>query len=166
MTTTTTTTPSDLATHDGSLGHQIDHAAWNIIDTLDFTLLKSKLCHEEGEGWAPDWADRTITKYKRWLYLILKNPTIRLVPSKHIDTVWHHHILDTNAYLRDCNHVFGYFLHHFPYYGLRGDADADSLNQSFLRTMQMYRETWLEEMTFDASAVCSDGQGNCDHSPK
>ena len=41
------------------------------------------------------------------------------------------HILDTRAYSRDCEFLFGRFLHHFPYFGMRGDADRAALDRTF-----------------------------------
>jgi hypothetical protein len=47
--------------------------------------------------------------------------------AKIVDEIWHQHILDTHAYHRDCDAIFGSYLHHFPYFGMRGDADAQAL---------------------------------------
>ena len=35
-------------------------------------------------------------------------------PTKLMDTIWHHHILDTKNYHNDCNNIFGFYLHHKP----------------------------------------------------
>lgn len=37
------------------------------------------------------------------------------VPSEHIDTVWHAHILHTRNYQAFCTQCLGFFLHHTPY---------------------------------------------------
>jgi hypothetical protein len=42
-------------------------------------------------------------------------------------------------YAEDCHKVFGYFLHHYPYFGLRGEKDAANLAKAFA-TMQTLRE--------------------------
>ena len=41
-----------------------------------------------------------------------------------MDAFWHQHILDTVAYQRDTVQIFGYFLHHFPYFGIWAAKDA------------------------------------------
>ena len=42
-----------------------------------------------------------IEEYRRMLFLMQKYPDQPAVPSKHVDLVWHEHILDTAAYKRD-----------------------------------------------------------------
>jgi putative hemolysin len=44
-------------------------------------------------------------------------------PLVDVDTFWHYHILDTMKYAADCEQAFGYFLHHYPYVGMRGDDE-------------------------------------------
>jgi hypothetical protein len=53
--------------------------------------------------------------------------------------VGHRHILDTAAYREDCEAIFGRFLDHFPYFGLRGDADAEALTDAYVEPLQRYR---------------------------
>ena len=47
-------------------------------------------------------------------------PTKRIVPTLTIDEFWHAHILDTRAYMADCKALFGKYMHHYPYSGLKG----------------------------------------------
>ncbi|MBF4254538.1 hypothetical protein EA007_27345, partial [Vibrio anguillarum] len=37
--------------------------------------------------------------------------------------IWHMHILDTRAYMRDCDTLFGEYLHHYPYFGMLGEEN-------------------------------------------
>ena len=95
------------------------------IDALDFTLLKRKLTHPvQGEGWSSESAERVEAEYKRYLKITLKYPDERVSPSIDVDKFWHAHILDTQRYVEDCQSIFGYFLHHYPYAGMNGDEDA------------------------------------------
>lgn len=48
-----------------------------------------------------------------------------------IDILWHYHILDTERYERDCNAIYGKMLHHYPYFGMEGKADAKNFVNSF-----------------------------------
>jgi len=59
--------------------------------------------------------------------------------------VWHAHILDTNAYAPDCEKVFGKFLHHFPYWGMRGEEDLVDLYSAWNRTLALYKDTYKTE---------------------
>jgi hypothetical protein len=98
------------------------------IEALDLAPIKFKLMDpQEGEGWSRETVDRLETEYKRFLTLLVKYPDAVIAPSKEVDAFWHGHILDTMKYAEDCEHVFGYFLHHFPYFGMRGQDDAAAL---------------------------------------
>jgi hypothetical protein len=63
---------------------------------------------------------------------------LAIVPSEPVDTFWHNHILDTQKYAPDCEKVFDFFLHHFPYFGMRGEQDEANLNQSWANTIEVY----------------------------
>lgn len=94
------------------------------IADLDLEPIKVKLMDiNGGPGWSLEKADIVEIDYKRFLTLILKYPNHRLMPSHEIDQFWHSHILDTSKYAYDCEHIFGYFLHHFPYTGMCGPED-------------------------------------------
>lgn len=111
------------------------------VDDIDLHMVKSKLClpeDQEGKGWSPEQADRVEVWYKRFLKLNLLYPTKSIVPTRMIDVMWHAHILDTRAYASDCGQVFGEYLHHFPYFGLRGEDDARDLAESFAETCELF----------------------------
>lgn len=109
--------------------------------------------------------------YRRFLFMAWKMPKTAVVVPEPIDKMWHHHILDTRKYADDCKTVFGEFLHHFPYFGLRGDEDARALRVAFQKTSELMqgefgensaeelaqlRPEWAEE---DAASSCSDCSG-------
>ncbi|WP_229429201.1 glycine-rich domain-containing protein-like [Massilia sp. ST3] len=78
-----------------------------------------KLMHvESGEGWSEVRANAVEAEYRRFLFLMKKYPDEQASPTVDVDTFWHYHILDTMKYARDCEQVFGYFLHHYPYVGI------------------------------------------------
>lgn len=64
-----------------------------------------------------------------------------------MDIFWHYHILDTAKYAEDCNEIFGYFLHHYPYFGMNGKQDALNLNNAFEETQILYKDHFLSEIT-------------------
>lgn len=94
-----------------------------VFETLDLAPIKMKLMHvESGEGWSALRTDAVEAEYRRFLYLMKKYPDAGASPSVDVDTFWHYHILDTMKYALDCELVFGYFLHHYPYVGIGADA--------------------------------------------
>ncbi|RZA32358.1 MAG: glycine-rich domain-containing protein-like [Lysobacteraceae bacterium] len=94
------------------------------FETLDLSPIKMKLMHvESGEGWSKVRADAVEAEYRRFLFLMKKYPDADASPTVDVDTFWHYHILDTMKYARDCEALFGYFLHHYPYVGIGADAN-------------------------------------------
>ncbi|MEO8297457.1 MAG: hypothetical protein ABI574_06565 [Burkholderiales bacterium] len=102
------------------------------IEALDLGPIKLKATRkEDGYGWTPEHADRMALAYKRYLILCAKYPLMTLAPDQDTDRFWHMHILDTRKYAADCDAIFGHFLHHFPYLGLRGADDEKALQSAF-----------------------------------
>lgn len=117
----------------------------NAIAALDLEPIKVKLMHQEsGEGWSLEQANAVEFEYRRFLILMKQFPHEQTAPLMDVDTFWHYHILDTMKYAADCEAVFGYFLHHFPYIGLRGAADLDAHAQVGARMQQLYEATFGE----------------------
>jgi hypothetical protein len=113
------------------------------IAALDLDPIKLKLMHEEsGEGWTPSYADEVEFEYRRFLYLMKKFPNEQAAPAFDVDVFWHYHILDTMKYAADCEAVFGYFLHHFPYVGLRGEEDLEFHYNVGERMRELYEQTY------------------------
>ncbi|NJL09636.1 MAG: hypothetical protein HC908_03855, partial [Calothrix sp. SM1_7_51] len=71
-----------------------------------------------------------------------------IVPNKAVDQFWHQHILDTEKYYQDCQEVFGYFMHHFPYFGMRGENDKQALDAAFGETLTLLREQFGDTPIF------------------
>jgi hypothetical protein len=134
------------------------------IARLDLEPIKFKLMNpDEGEGWSREEVNSYEREYKRFLILLTKYPDVTIAPNKEVDRFWHAHILDTRKYAEDCDKVFGYFLHHFPYFGMRGEKDAAQLAQAF-KAMQALREQEFgnEEAAYpNALAVARTGAAYC-----
>ncbi len=137
------------------------------IQALDLDPIKLKLMDPvEGHGWSREYADRMELAYKRFLILSVTYREETLAPSKDVDRFWHGHILDTLKYAEDCEKVFGYFLHHFPYFGMRGAEDAANLAAAAERTRQLYQQefgsseskgtTWCGEIKGQSAAWCGE----------
>src|SRR5438445_2199299 len=111
------------------------------IRALDLDPIKLKLMDlEEGQGWSREYADSMELAYKRFLTLLVTHPEETIAPSKDVDKFWHGHILDTLKYAEDCQKVFGNFLHHFPYFGMRGEEDAKNLAEAGRTTQRLYEQ--------------------------
>lgn len=127
------------------------------IEKLDFARIKHKLMvSDEGEKWTFELCELAEREYKRFLTLIKINPKLEIVPTKLMDRFWHQHILDTVAYRRDCLEVFGYFLHHFPYFGIYGKEDQQNLSKSFEKTKTLYKKCFGEEISAPEASRCED----------
>ncbi len=138
------------------------------IASIDLEMVKMKL-KEPGEGieWTQEQAEDAEIEYKRFLHLTrhYPYPQYAIVPNKIMDTMWHYHILDTKAYFIDCEKTFGGYVHHFPYFGLRGEEDAKNLVDSFEQTKIYYLQSFGEELTRMEGADCwHDCQNSCWHS--
>jgi hypothetical protein len=115
------------------------------IAALDLDPIKVKLMHKEsGEGWPLAYADSVEFEYRRFLYLMKRFPNEQAAPLFDVDVFWHYHILDTMKYAADCQAVFGYFLHHFPYVGLRGEEDVKAHQRGGERMRELYEQTYTE----------------------
>ncbi|HZX25490.1 MAG TPA: glycine-rich domain-containing protein-like [Telluria sp.] len=123
----------------------INQEEFAAIAALDLDPIKVKLMHEaSGEGWSLDKANAVEAEYRRFLFLMKKFPEEQTAPLFDVDIFWHYHILDTMKYAQDCEQVFGYFLHHFPYIGLRGEDDEAAHRRVGQRMQELYEETFGE----------------------
>lgn len=139
------------------------------IDALDLEPIKFKLVKEY--GYAVGDVNTLEKWYRRFLFLTFKHRTRPIVVSEAIDNFWHQHILDTRKYAEDCSAAFGEFLHHFPYFGLRGDEDLRALRAAYQETLELMRaefgETPDEELRVlgtnaadaELPSLCSDCSG-------
>ena len=116
----------DYANHDATeVGNGHAAVVKSRIEGLDVRPLIEVLTRKQPDGpcWTNDRAELAVEEYKKFLVLNALYPDDRIVPSRLVDDVWHTHILDTRKYAADCENLLGFFLHHFPYFGQRGDAD-------------------------------------------
>ncbi len=129
------------------------------IAALDLDPIKVKLMHvESGEGWTRAYADAVEFEYRRFLYLVKKFPIEQTAPLFDVDVFWHYHILDTMKYAVDCEAVFGYFLHHFPYVGLRGEDDLVAHHRVGERMRELYEWTFGEDYVQEPMQSAGHGQ--------
>ena len=104
------------------------------LSPIAYQLMKSR----SGAVWTKAQTVKAIAQYLAFLYLTDCYPDRQLVPSVEVDRVWHCHILDTSKYAEDCQFLFGYMIHHFPYLGLRGRKDQQNHRQAYLQTQALF----------------------------
>jgi hypothetical protein len=130
---------------------------------LDLTPIKTKLMHvASGEGWSLEKANAVEKEYRRFLCLMKLFPGEDTAPLVDVDTFWHYHILDTMKYAADCERVFGYFLHHYPYVGMDGSEEDEQFRLDSGERMRTLYESLFGEAypeSFDeqvqAAAYCA-----------
>lgn len=109
------------------------------MPTLDLGAVREQLMNgAHGPGWSSARCQEVQDEYLRFLTLKRDFPADLVLPSEPIDLFWHCHILHTAQYARDCQQVFGSFLHHEPGSGITG-ADAEERRQrAWARTLELY----------------------------
>jgi hypothetical protein len=134
------------------------------VDELDLEPIVFKLMHPEpGEsGLSLERADRDVALYRCFWQLCVLYPNTTIVPTRELDHVWHTHMLDTARYRADCDRVFGRFLDHFPYAGLRGEDDRRAWRADFAQTRALFQEHFGVEISAQpaASACSNHGDGS------
>ena len=109
------------------------------VAALDLGPVRFKLGQKGSPvSWTDEQAKMVEGEYRRFLTLRVRHPDMPIVPDATVDVFWHQHILDTQKYADDCKAVFGEFMHHFPYFGLRGKEDAETLESTFKTTIEAY----------------------------
>jgi hypothetical protein len=122
-------------------GNKINNISINLIDELDFSMLKLKLMDkEEGENWTYQMCENAEWKYKMFLKLIYLYPNESIVPDLEIDKFWHYHILDTRDYISVTSKIFGKYIHHNPYFGFNGEDSRIELNKCFQKTQNLFKK--------------------------
>lgn len=121
------------------------------IDSIDLSLIEAKLCSADRllfRQWTKVEAEVGIQYYKNFLFLNKKYSKEYpvLPPSLEVDEIWHHHILDTRQYMKDCDGIFDYYFHHYPYFGTRSQNDQENLHVAFEVTQGLHEMEFGKRM--------------------
>jgi len=109
------------------------------VEGIEFESIKWKMLNSDNCRLSEEEVDVAIHEYKRFLELRIKYPSISFAPTSLMDEVWHFHIIDTRKYRKDCEILFGKFLHHSPSYGPYDSKEKkDSLLQSSMNLKKLY----------------------------
>src|SRR5271170_6087250 len=124
---------------------------------LDLAPIKYKLIKEK--GWTFERADAVEPQYKAFLFLIGAKVRGEFVPTFDVDEMWHAHILDTRKYMTDCAQHFGEYIHHYPYLGMKDEADRSRTERFFASTWETVSTAFNIEVQELDSSSC--GGGGC-----
>lgn len=80
---------------------------WERILALELESVRKRLWGKRGLLWKiKNDSLRLEKEYRQFLYLIVRNPGVTIVPwSQGLDDFWHEHILDTAKYAADCEYL-------------------------------------------------------------
>lgn len=158
VTTDSSNSQTEVAILNGCFSSLTLEVALLKLAQLDLGPIRYKLVFDaDTSPWTLERVNVAEKQYRAYLTLALMFPERSLVPSKEIDAFWHQHILDTEKYAQDCELIFGHFLHHFPYFGIRGKKDAASLEESFRETKALF----IEHFGIDITQSVDCRQGTC-----
>lgn len=121
--------------------------SWKRVGSIDLSAILNKLTDtHHGKGWEMDAAQKAEILYRCFLTLQVAycDKHLPIVPFEEADEFWHQHILDTRKYMSDCDKLFGAYLHHFPYFGMRGDEDAKNLSEAGELTFLLFHHHFPE----------------------
>ena len=113
------------------------------IQALDLESVKLRVMDAElGEGWTREYADSIEAAYKNYLTMLVKYPDDAedIMLSEDVDEFWHTHILQTTKYAKDCQNVFGNFLHHEPHVGEVTAEDHEKRAALAEKTRRLYEQ--------------------------
>ena len=96
----------------------------------------------EEQGWTPDFTERVIREYKRFVALAMISKT-PVTPSLVVDEAWHLHLIYTRSYWERFMPMLPRPLHHEPTKG--GETEDTKHKDQFGSTLELYRQTFGEE---------------------
>jgi hypothetical protein len=165
---TTVLTTLALEKHAGEAYRQRFVRYTERVAEIDLSLISVKVMHPIlGYGWSREFTARLVAEYRILLAMKATFPELPLPPSRVMDQFWHEHILDTQAYFRDCAHIAGDYIHHFPYFGMRSPADVERLLSALATERDLYvqcvgceppRDLWVVGATREYLMTLIDGR--------
>ncbi|MCX7124710.1 MAG: hypothetical protein NTU49_02960 [Gammaproteobacteria bacterium] len=123
------TTPSQIPTIEEAKAY---------IDSIDFSMIIDKIVSTK--HWKKSDVSKICDFYKNFLFLKKKyfQDYEQLPPSEEVDEFWHNHILDTKKYKHDCDKIFGFYLDHYPYFGIDGKTNRQDLDNAFNEIQKLH----------------------------
>lgn len=136
-----------------------DLRLWDAVHSVDLATARGLVMRDY--GWSEQRTDVVEAEYRRWLYAAGMMAGESVVPtSTDMDLLWHAHVLCTRAYARDCQTMFGGFLHHEPNIG-SGDGEVTEGQLQVMENTLIAHFLLFDEPCDDMTADCARG---CDGS--
>jgi len=129
------------------------------------------------DGYSDEDARAAVEEYRKFvaLSIVSEDPTFRAqylggvtpglgMPSKHVDQVWHRHILFTREYPEFCARVNGEMIHHEPctkesVSSMTSDETERIYNVLFGQMPTLWFER--EDFLLASTSHCRGGEGSC-----
>jgi len=124
------------------------------LNDLNLSGVLSRMCREM--GLSHEQAELAETRYREFLLLKALHPGESLVPPKLVDHFWHYHLMDTQKYADDCQHLFGSTLHHHP------DVTDSKQQAGWNRTKELYLELFGVDIEAEGWGAETIGAAKCD----
>lgn len=119
----------------------------------NFELAIQKLVESNPEQWNLVRAKKAVLDYQRYMAVTKALGGVQLVPNGDIDEIWHMHILDTRAYMQDCDTLFGEYLHHYPYFGMLDEENQQQWLDVQAQSEQLWQHLFSESLYRNDSAA-------------
>ena len=131
------------------------------INQESLDLIRCKMNDSSELGLDVEGVEISIEEYRRFLILKMENPGVKLAPTSLMDKAWHMHILDTRRYARDCETMFGRFLHHRPSYnGVESGERESVLIRASEMMASLYSERYGHDPLDEGSGCNTDDDGS------
>ena len=131
------------------------------INEESLDLIRCKMNDSSELGLDVEGVEISIEEYRRFLVLKMENPGVKLAPTSLMDKAWHMHILDTRRYARDCEAMFGRFLHHQPsYIGVESEERVGVLTRAAEMMASLYSQRYGHDPLDEGSGCNTDDDGS------
>lgn len=109
------------------IGNALTHDQKHRLKILrDWNLSRASSRTAQRMGWNAEVMAELESEYKKFLAMIVLNPTKMYGMAGPVDELWHEHLCDTNNYIEMCWKIAGRIIHHSP-----SVDDDDSCDQAY-----------------------------------
>lgn len=99
--------------------------------------------------------ERYVNNYRKWLVLRMFYDRKSTPPNREIDAMWHEHIIHTDKYIKDCERIYGGYMHHNPSNNPK-NPNAQQINNDL--GVAAVKQYWLrhygEEIDYSSGSEC------------
>ncbi len=125
-------------------------------------LVQAALRSDDFEEWSQGQIEHAAARYEKF-FLLASKVSGPIAPTRHIDKMWHLHMLHPKAYYEDCMRVHGEIFDHDGGFG-KGEGELPQLQATFEKTSQLWQATYGEDYgqpVEDMEKCWHDCQGRC-----